>query len=62
MQDTDETEDGTLEMDEAPEDVIHFCFLPSIELSGGKVFVLGKVFINLHFLESYVFRSQQNYL
>jgi hypothetical protein len=30
MQDTPEAEDGALEMDEAPKDVIHFCFLSSV--------------------------------
>ena len=45
IQDTREAEDGTLEVDEAPEDVIHFCFLPSVELSGGEVFILGKIFV-----------------
>ena len=34
-----------LEMDEAPEDVIHFCFLLSVELNAGKVFVLGMIFV-----------------
>lgn len=38
-------EDGTLEMDEAPEDVIHFCFLLSVELNAGKIFILGMIFV-----------------